>query len=716
MRRRMVLISAMATAAVLGIGTPAAPDTDRAGERFPASREFSVQVLSGPADMVTGGEALVEVVVPRSVPVHQVGIALNGADVRGVFRAAEGDQRRLIGRVDALHPGSNRLTATANGDGLGRPAAELELVNHPGHGPVFSGPQVRMYCTADEPPWNLGAVDEHCHVDQATVTYRYRTTSGEFRDLPADDGLPGDVAITTTTEGDEVPYVVRVERGTINRAVYETAILHEPGTPLPDAWTPTPGWNGVLVYTFGGACGTGHWQGRTTGGVEQDLLLRQGYAVASSSLNVYATNCDDVTSAESAMMVKEHFIETYGPDRFTIGWGGSAGTMQQLLISNAYPGILDGVVGEIGYPDERTVTVNGHDCRALTGYWNETSTSWTAEERRAVTGYATPNACTGFMFFDGVDYPDRGCADAIPVADRWDPETNPSGIRCTISDLVANVYGRDDNGYGRRVAPDNVGVQYGLQPLNDGVISVDQFLEMNEAIGGFDVDGVPTQERSAADPAALERAYATGRVNEFSGGLEFTPIIEVRPYRDLQGDFHDRYRSWMMRERMLTAQGNAHTHISWTGPGGGAVPEQMRSEALAAMHDWLRIRSDLAERRPLMGERDLTVRSRPAGLSDGCFTDDGAKIDEQIQYGVANTCNELYPYHADPRVMAGAPLAGDVLKCSLTRPSRDDYAVTFTDAQWERLVGIFPDGVCDWDQPGVGQVPLEGVWLTFSGR
>jgi hypothetical protein len=64
-------------------------------------------------------------------------------------------------------------------------------------------------------------------------------------------------------------------------------------------------------------------------------------------------------------MVKEHFIESHGEPRFTMGFGGSAGTMQQYLLSNNYPGILDGVIGQIGYPDERTTTVTGHDCRGL---------------------------------------------------------------------------------------------------------------------------------------------------------------------------------------------------------------------------------------------------------------------------------------------------------------------------------------------------------------
>src|SRR5690606_11465407 len=104
---------------------------------------------------------------------------------------------------------------------------------------------------ADGPPWNLGPVDDDCQVASPAVTYQYRTTTGEWADLPSGP-LPDDLATTTTTTGDTVPYIVRFERGTINRAVYEIALLHEPGTPVPDPWTTTAGWNDRLVYTFGG--------------------------------------------------------------------------------------------------------------------------------------------------------------------------------------------------------------------------------------------------------------------------------------------------------------------------------------------------------------------------------------------------------------------------------------------------------------------------------
>lgn len=664
-----------------------------------AAQPVTIDVVSGRADTVSGGDALVSVTGARS----DFRILAAGVDVTDAFRPLGGE---LVGVVDGLPLGASEIRVTKKN---GQVQAELEVENHSITGPVFSGPQHPMYCTASGAPWNLGPVDEDCHVEGPVVSYRYRTTAGQFANYPSDGTTPADVA-TATVDGAAVPYVVRIERGTINRAVYETAVLHEPGSPDPTPWQPSPGWNGKLAYTFGGACGVGYWQGTSTGGVQNDLLLSRGYAVASATLNVYAQNCNDVTSAETAMMVKEHVIEQLGPVAYTIGSGGSAGTMQQLLLSNNYPGIIDGVLGEIGYPDERSTTIGGHDCRGLLNYWNSAAgAGWTEAQKVAVTGHALSGTCFGFTFFDGVDDPNRGCNSAIPVADRWSP-SNPDGLRCTIADMVKNVYGTDAEGRGLRVEPDNVGIQYGWNALQGGEISVEQFLSLNERVGGMDIDGNRTAERSEASLEAIERAYETGRINMMTGGLEWIPVIEIRPYTDPTGDFHERYRSAIIRERMIEAHGNADTHVSWTGANISANTAQMRADALDQLEAWL----DAIEAAGGPGDRARTVEARPADLVDGCFDAQMTFIAEELDYDdPSTTCNQLYPFHSQPRAEAGMPLLADGLKCELAEPVRDDYP-PMSDDQWERLAAVFPTGVCDWSERPQGATGLEGTWLDFG--
>jgi hypothetical protein len=94
-------------------------------------------------------------------------------------------------------------------------------------------------------------------------------------------------------------------------------------------------------------------------------------------------------------------------------------------------------------------------------------------------------------------------------------------------------------------------------------------------------------------------------------------------------------------------------------------------------------------------------------------TPTGEWVEEALTLDPAATCNQLFPFHGNPRVAAGGPTASDILKCQLTEMDRTTYPVVFTDEEWSRLQAVFPDGVCNWSQPGVGQVPLEGTWLRF---
>ena len=60
-----------------------------------------------------------------------------------------------------------------------------------------------------------------------------------------------------------------------------------------------------------------------------------------------------------------------------------------------------------------------------------------------------------------------------------------------------------------------------------------------------------------------------------------------------------------------------------------------------------------------------------------------------------------------------APITDDVMKCQLKPIDPKDYAVTFTPAQMRELQGIFPNGVCDYTKPGVGQGPPAGTYLKL---
>jgi hypothetical protein len=61
---------------------------------------------------------------------------------------------------------------------------------------------------------------------------------------------PTDLATTTTDAGVTLPYIVRLERGTMGRGIYDLAVLVDPSRPI-TALAPQTAWNKKLYITFG---------------------------------------------------------------------------------------------------------------------------------------------------------------------------------------------------------------------------------------------------------------------------------------------------------------------------------------------------------------------------------------------------------------------------------------------------------------------------------
>ncbi len=707
--------------ALLGVGACTAP-SDAAGDATDPG--FEVVSLSSRPDMVTAGDALLSVTSTTGAGLSGVTITLNGMDVTSAFRPDDTAAGTVVGLVRGLAEGPNELTVTRAG---GVTEATLSLVNHPINGPVFSGPHEQPFLCQTEAfelvsGETLGvALDTSCAVERR-VDYAYRSSEDEAL-KPLDDPMthPADLATTRTLTDAEVPYIVRIETGTINRAVYQIAMLHDPASEAdPDAWTAPAGWNGRLIYTFGGGCVNGWYrQGASTGRVTDDVMLRQGYAVASSSLNVFGNNCNDLLAAESMMMVKERFIEGYGVPRYTIGWGCSGGSYQNHQIADNYPGLLDGIIPGCSFPDVGFGTIPMiTDARLLNRYFgSEHAVSFTEAEQRAVTGVLTLATMPNVSRNAGRINVSEFCPDVLPEAARYHPTDNPTGARCDVYDHYVNVYGRDPStGFARRPL-DNLGVQYGLQALNDDVITVAQFLDVNERIGGYDHDGDYQTGRTVADLDAVRLAYETGRLTSGGGGLATTPIIDYRGYSDdfERGDVHLRYHSFSMRERLRQANGRIDNHVMLVEDaryGLYSSRSPTLREALRQMDQWL---ENLAADASADPQIEKVVRAKPVDLVDACWSrdDEPVKIVEPQVRGDGR-CAELYPPSPPPREIAGAPLASNIIKCQLKAIDPDDYAVSLSDTERERLQAIFPDGVCDWSQPGVSQSGLRGTWLTFG--
>ncbi|NIK57706.1 DUF6351 family protein [Kribbella shirazensis] len=675
-----------------------------------ASREVKLEVLSSRAGTVTGGDALVHVAVPDVD--DRVRVTLNGDDVSSVFTP---DGTGLTGLVRGLRLGPNVLRAEADGQ-----RTTLELHNHPRQGPVFSGPHEQPFVcetakfTIPVIGGTLGdPLDKDCTV-APRVDYFYRTTAAKFVKWPSGaTTYPADLA--KTGSGD--PFIVRMETGSANRAVVQTTMLHDP---LREA-APTPtrrssNWNGRAIFTLGGGCAGGWYRsGSTTGGVTDAVLLARGYALMSSSLNVFGQNCNDLTAAESAMTTKELFVEHYGRPDFTIGFGCSGGSYQAHQITDNYPGIFDGIIVGCSFPEVGFGTVSFiSDAWLLNSYFTTSGIAWTQEQKRQVSGFQTYATLPAMAVSANRIDPRKNCT-VVPPAERYDPVTNPGGARCDVFDHTINAYGADPStGFARRPL-DNVGIQYGLKVLKSGAITPAQFLDLNQRVGGFDADANLVPSRTVADPQAVRAAYRTGRLTNGGGGLKDVPIIDYRAYADTNpnGDIHVRYHTFSMRSRLEKANGTSANQVSLLEDstyGGFSTASPLLRHAVDSMDRWLTQLTADSTSRPRI---EKIVAARPAGLMEGCRVPSSTEfVAQPLDRDPASRCERLFPSASFPREVAGAGVAADVIKCKLRTPVRSEYP-GFTDAQWDKLLAIFPEGVCDWSTSGIGQEPLAGTWISF---
>jgi hypothetical protein len=682
-----------------------------------------INVLSSDASRVTGESALVSI-KSDTAPI----VALNGTDISADFaRDSGGGVHRAL--VKGLEVGDNTLVAKANGK-----ETTQTLTDFPISGPVFSGPQqTPFYCETSTfalPDGTLLGMptDANCSVP-TKVTYIYKTTSGAFQPYDPKAAKPADLARTTTSEGNTLDYIVRVETGVINRGIYQIAFLHKPDSALPTPDTRTPGWNGGLVYGFGGGCGAAYRQGRTTGFAPWAFVdgggdaIDLGYAVATSTLTVLGNSCNDVLNAETAMMVKEYFVKQFGVPRSTIGVGGSGGSMQQHLFAQNYPGILDGLLPGRSFADTLTVLHYASDCPLMNNYFGTTGLPWTAGQKTAVSGFAMYEECsTAWLNYlpRWVSPDPSGCDPVVPRGVLYDPRSNPDGTRCGYFDNQVNVWGKKASGAPRRPL-DNVGVQYGLSAFNSGTISAEQFVDLNERIGGFDDDAKIVAARTLGDPDALQIAYRTGRVNE-GVGLDSIPIIDTRSYADpnTPADVHTFHSTFKMRARLKKNNGNFDNQVMWIVPSTGSLGtdlsdatsplRRLHKLALTTMDQWL---ANIAKDTSADSASVKVLRNKPAQATDGCFDATLQKTSEQLVYGSSGTCMTRFPPHGDPKVAAGEPIAGDILKCALKPLDRSAYGQAFSDPQWARMSALYAGGVCDYSKTGVGQQKMTSAWQKF---
>jgi hypothetical protein len=688
--RRIVLAGAAALVAA-GL-VPVARATTTSGQ-------LSIEVLSGRPDLVTGSDALVRVDIPAGVRATSVRVVLPryddnprfGDDVTSQLHVTkDGD---LLGLVTGFAPGEDAIAASAPG----LRTVELSVHTHPQGGPLFSGPQIQ--------PWTCGngSKDKQCS-QPPTYAYFYKSVAGSTLQSYNPDSPPADVATTTTQTGATVPFIVRQETGYSDRDQYAIAVLWQPGKAW-HPWAPQPQFNHKLVLTHGASCDTSYSSG-TAPSVQLVDALGRGFAVASHALDNAGHNCNIVTQAEALIMVKERVIEELGPLRWTIGSGCSGGSLVQQQVANAYPGVYQGISPQCSFSDAWSSAQQYVDYTMLLRYFQDPSrwdpgTTWDPASIGQVLGH--PNVGNPVTFTTAIPNasdPSRSCP-GVPAAQVYDPKTNPKGVKCTLQDYMVNVFGKRRDGFANR-AFGNTGIQYGLTGLRKGLVTPQQFIDLNTHLGGLDLNGEVAPSRNYPDLPALQRVYTTGAANE-ANNLDKVAIIDLRGPDP--GAFHDVYRTDAMRARLLRNFGTAANQVLWRGQVPLLGDTHYVDQSIVALDKWL-ARVD-ADPRPVPLAAKV-IQDKPGDVADRCTNGNGTDLPSEV-------CDQTVAAYGTPRIAADAPLADDVLQCQLKPLRRDDYPVVFTDAQWKRLATTFTRGVCDYSRRGVDQRGATG-WLTFQDQ
>jgi len=739
----------------------------------------NVQVVSSAPDQVSGGDARLEIETNDTQGKAPLSVVVNGEDQSDHFQSI--GPNRLSGVIDGLMPGSNTVVVfRAKGKGWrghtrNGTAVSIELINYPVSGPIFSGPHQKAFvCTVQDKGLGQPIPDaaegwpvhdendaiigrsKNCQVDPLVV-YMYRTTGGSWADYAPGDS-PSDIANTTTIDGKEVPYIVRWERGVINRFIYSMAVLDS--NPSEDYSPRGDDWNGRLLYHFQGGVAIGHTQGSpSTSRMLYDNALKLGYGVIYSTGTKTGTHYNLELGAETGLMTKERFVEAYGVPSYTVSVGGSGGGIQQYIYGqNLGTKLLDAAIPQYSYPDMVTQIIHIGDCELLEFYMDAINpgdwTDWT--KRSLLIGLNGSNDIgnpyTQALGSDECVESWRGLT-PLTMNHHWGYETGIETIT-PITDVLAiqwthwedaiNIYGRDANGYGRS-ALDNVGVQYGLKSMLEGNIPVAEFLQINGFIGGwkdpadlvqescpfypfpgcftgFDIpeqwdpwsvknqvtsDGLAPAPRTEGSIAAMNAAYERGLV--FVGDIDI-PIIDWRHYLEHVLDMHNSHQSFASRQRMLNHDGDASNQVVWFTDARGVNKNErfdQTPEALAVMDEWMA--------NILQHPNRSVAENKPAMAIDRCFDSYGTEIASGndawngiLDDGAEGACTQEFELFSTSRIVSGNGIEGGVFKCALQSVDAAFMSGTYGDwmptpLEYATLKAIFPQGVCDYSKPDQGR-------------
>ena len=538
--------------------------------------------------------------------------------------------------------------------------------------------------------------------------------------------------------------LLRLEQGTINRHIYNLVMpitVEEFG--IRDSQTL---WNKKLIYQFAGGVGIGFRQGKIN---PKKLLSRRfreffkGYAVITSSANKTSYTYNMLLAEDTAWRVKRQFISLFGKPDYTVGIGGSGGGLAQYLIAQNSPGLIDAAIPLYSYPDMVSQTIYALDCDLFNTYYHFKTdlAKWDSRSKKmAVEGlnsakiehrswFYTPinQIITGNKIYRPTIYSECvhgyfGLSSLVnnpaqgflkPIFSQTINQTTNWSYWQDLSFITAK---QTNN------APalwDNEGVQYGLNGLKKGQISIEEFLHLNYHIGGWKPQDQQKPEqllffpfvktpiwltqwsrhniysakeqpakRTTADLDAIRAAYRYGQI--YLGDNQI-PTIDIHHYLEDELDMHHVSTSFATRLRILQKQGHSNNQLIWISD----KKYTPLDEAFSMIDRW------------------INSSKKPDDATDQCFGPNGEVIanGSSVWDGNWNSkklgmCAKHFPIYSNSRIQAGGPWTGSIFKCH--RVSVDKalesglYAPIDMTKFKAELEQIFPDGVCDYSLGDMG--------------
>jgi hypothetical protein len=198
--------------------------------------DITLRTVPTPPAYVSGGETLVSIEAAPGVDLTSLSVSVAGTPAEHMAPAPADrlgrERNAVLALVTGLSLGDNEVVASLGGEEV----ASLTVTNWPIEGPIFSGEHLEpCLCLAELAPTNgrpsvfaLGNgqaldgkdFDAACAMEtRIDVVYRTAGEPGQWKPLLSSSPLPDDVSQATTSEGKTVPFVVRLETGTIDRAI-----------------------------------------------------------------------------------------------------------------------------------------------------------------------------------------------------------------------------------------------------------------------------------------------------------------------------------------------------------------------------------------------------------------------------------------------------------------------------------------------------------------